>query len=62
MWLSPERHAHSFIHFARVSRIPTINLRCFAIFEIPRTAFSHDPGSSRRNRQVDPWRWTPENT
>eukprot|EP00959_Pyramimonas_sp_CCMP1952_P179251 3747464-Pyramimonas_sp.AAC.1 len=24
-------------------------------------AFWHDSGSSRRNCQVDPWRWNPEN-
>eukprot|EP00959_Pyramimonas_sp_CCMP1952_P018720 395567-Pyramimonas_sp.AAC.1 len=30
--------------------------------EVPGMAFWHDPGSSRRNSQVDPWCWNPENT
>eukprot|EP00959_Pyramimonas_sp_CCMP1952_P303000 6339924-Pyramimonas_sp.AAC.1 len=29
--------------------------------EIPRLVFWHDPRSSRRKSQVDPWRWNPEN-
>eukprot|EP00959_Pyramimonas_sp_CCMP1952_P075722 1582840-Pyramimonas_sp.AAC.1 len=28
--------------------------------EIPGLAFWRDPGSSRRNSQVDPWRWGTE--
>eukprot|EP00959_Pyramimonas_sp_CCMP1952_P396385 8305037-Pyramimonas_sp.AAC.1 len=28
--------------------------------EVPRMAFWHDSGSSKRNNQVDPWRWNPE--
>eukprot|EP00959_Pyramimonas_sp_CCMP1952_P097894 2045844-Pyramimonas_sp.AAC.1 len=29
--------------------------------EVLGMAFWHDSGSSRRNSQVDPWRWNPEN-
>eukprot|EP00959_Pyramimonas_sp_CCMP1952_P275910 5766972-Pyramimonas_sp.AAC.1 len=29
--------------------------------QIPRMVFRHDSGSSKRNGQVDPWRWNPEN-
>eukprot|EP00959_Pyramimonas_sp_CCMP1952_P260109 5438364-Pyramimonas_sp.AAC.1 len=28
--------------------------------ELPEMAFWHDFGSSKRNDQVDPWRWNPE--
>eukprot|EP00959_Pyramimonas_sp_CCMP1952_P004963 103949-Pyramimonas_sp.AAC.1 len=29
--------------------------------EVPGMAFWHDSVPSRRNSQVDPWRWNPEN-
>eukprot|EP00959_Pyramimonas_sp_CCMP1952_P185309 3874776-Pyramimonas_sp.AAC.1 len=29
--------------------------------EVPGLALWHHSGSSRRNSQVDPWRWNPEN-
>eukprot|EP00959_Pyramimonas_sp_CCMP1952_P273708 5720975-Pyramimonas_sp.AAC.1 len=28
---------------------------------VPGMAFWHDSGSSKRNHQVDPWGWRPEN-
>eukprot|EP00959_Pyramimonas_sp_CCMP1952_P058563 1222950-Pyramimonas_sp.AAC.1 len=29
--------------------------------EVPGLAFRYESGSPRRNSQVDPWRWNPEN-
>eukprot|EP00959_Pyramimonas_sp_CCMP1952_P213095 4458568-Pyramimonas_sp.AAC.1 len=55
IWFSPWRRAHSFTRFTRVSRIPLVNVPGMVSAAVPRMAFWHDSGSSRRNKQVDPW-------
>eukprot|EP00959_Pyramimonas_sp_CCMP1952_P246290 5147731-Pyramimonas_sp.AAC.1 len=62
MWLSLQRRAHSFTQFSKVARVPIINVpELIAWKDSGLCGCNSYIGSSRRNSQVDPWRWSPEN-
>eukprot|EP00959_Pyramimonas_sp_CCMP1952_P266506 5571515-Pyramimonas_sp.AAC.1 len=47
--------------FGRIPDFEGATVTMFRGGEVPGMALWHDSGSSRRNRQVHPWRWNTEN-
>eukprot|EP00959_Pyramimonas_sp_CCMP1952_P344257 7210259-Pyramimonas_sp.AAC.1 len=71
MWLAPNGRVHLSqkiatvvrVHMASVPRTQACEGAAVTLIrgvDVPRVAFWHDSGSSRRNCQVDSWRWSPE--
>eukprot|EP00959_Pyramimonas_sp_CCMP1952_P359216 7521483-Pyramimonas_sp.AAC.1 len=46
--------------FEKIQDYVGATVRLIRCVEVPRMAFWYESGSSRRNSQVDPWRWNPE--